>query len=428
MKMGLLQEQTMRLAMTQELRQAITMLQYNAQELTEFLYEQSLDNPLIELKSFDRDKRRKTHKQIANSIEIYGDVSVSLQQHLLEQLHDWKLSSAEKRIASFVISNIDENGYLQEGTDEMAKWLSVSVEEIENCIQLVQKLEPTGVAARTLQECLTIQLKRLQKGSEMAECIIENYFDLLAKKDWKQLVQALKCTTEDLQGAVQCIMALQPRPGLAFSTEKPFYIVPDLNVTKINNQLVIQLNEEHMPKIEVHAQYSALLREAEHEVASYISEKHQQLQWLVRSLEQRKRTLLQVMDVIVDRQREFFLNGPLFLKPLQLKEVAEELGFHESTISRAARGKYVQTPYGLMEMKYFFSNAVSAGEEGTSSKRVKGLIQTLIDKENKKKPLSDQKICDLLTQQYDILVSRRTVAKYREQLHIPASSLRKTIG
>ncbi|GAA3319688.1 hypothetical protein GCM10020331_027600 [Ectobacillus funiculus] len=234
-------------------------------------------------------------------------MSVSLQQHLLEQLHDWKLSSAEKRIASFVISNIDENGYLQEGTDEMAKWLSVSVEEIENCIQLVQKLEPTGVGARTLQECLTIQLKRLQKKEVKWLNVLLKTTLIFLQKGLEAASASVKMHNGGFAGSstVYNGSSTEAWAGV-FPQKSHFYIVPDLNVTKINNQLVIQLNEEHMPKIEAHAQYSALLREAEHEVASYISEKHQQLQWLVRSLEQRKRTLLQVMDVIVDRQREFF--------------------------------------------------------------------------------------------------------------------------
>lgn len=189
------------------------------------------------------------------------------------------------------------------------------------------------------------------------------------------------------------------------------------------------MNERNMPRIEIHSEYSALLNNSESEVASYVSEKYQHVQWIIRSLKQRKQTLLQVMSIIMEKQHDFFWGGPEYLKPLALKEVAEELGVHESTISRATRNKYVQTPHGLFEMKSFFSNSISTTEdEAVSTKRVKQFIQTLVGAENKKKPLSDQKISKLLEEEHEIVISRRTVAKYREQMHIPASSLRKTIG
>ncbi|WP_028403373.1 RNA polymerase factor sigma-54 [Ectobacillus panaciterrae] len=425
MKASLLQEQTLRLAMTQELRQAITMLQYNAQELTEFLYEQSLENPLIELKRSEGKRRT-----VENRMEIYSSNSDTLQQHLLKQLQEYVIEEKQKRILAFLVHNIDENGYLRETDEELAALLNMPIDQVCECMRIIQSLEPAGVGARTLQECLKLQLKRLQERDILAEEMIEYHFASFAKKDWKHLSQVLKCKTEELQEAMRIIVSLQPKPGLAFSSEKPIYIVPDLAVRKENGRLFIEMQQGNMPKIEVHSEYSAMLeQETEREVASYLSQKYQHVQWILRSLEQRKRTLLNVMDAIVAKQTDFFQKGPLFLKPLSLKEVAEELEMHESTISRATRNKYVQTPYGLFEMKYFFSNSVSGeDDEAVSSKRVKELLKSLVEKENKQKPLSDQKLVALLEQEHGIIISRRTVAKYREQLKIPSSSLRKTIG
>ncbi|MEH6888930.1 RNA polymerase factor sigma-54 [Bacillus sp. JJ864] len=430
MKASLLQEQSLRLAMTQELRQAITMLQYNVQELTEFLYEQSLENPLIELGGFDREKKKsKTmSKQTENQMEIYSVDSTTIQQHLVNQLQYYKIDEEQRKIASFIILNVDENGYLQETNEELASLLSVCIEKVNSCMELVQSLEPAGVGARNIQECLSIQLKRLQKRNTLAKMIVDEYFAYFVKKDWRKLANVLKCSTEELQEAVHVITSLQPKPGLAFSSEKPLYIVPDMAVKKEGDLLVIQMNERNMPRIEIHSEYSELLHNSESDVASYVSEKYQHVQWIMRSLKQRKQTLLNVMEVIIEKQRDFFMNGPQYLKPLALKEVAEILGVHESTISRATRNKYVQTPYGLFEMKSFFSNAVATTEDAAiSTKRVKQLIGEFVEKENKKKPLSDQKISKMLEEEHEIVVSRRTVAKYREQLNIPASSLRKSI-
>ncbi|AIY73272.1 RNA polymerase sigma-54 factor [Bacillus anthracis] len=435
MKASLLQEQSLRLAMTQELRQAITMLQYNVQELSEFLYEQSLENPLIELGGFEREKKKSsntsksTSKQVENQMEIYSVDSTTIQQHLLNQIQYYKIEEEERKVASFIIMNMDGNGYLQETNEELANLLSAPLHVVDRSVELVQSLEPAGVGARNIQECLTLQLKRLQRRNGLAEEVIEDHFAYFVKKDWRKLVQVLKCSNEELQSAVNCITSLQPKPGLAFSADKPLYIVPDMAVKKDGDHLVLQMNERNMPRIEIHSEYSALLNNSESEVASYVSEKYQHVQWIMRSLKQRKQTLLQVMTIIMEKQRDFFWKGPEYLKPLALKEVAEELSVHESTISRATRNKYVQTPHGLFEMKSFFSNAVSTTEdEAVSTKRVKQFIQTLVEAENKKKPLSDQKISKLLEEEHEIVISRRTVAKYREQMHIPASSLRKTIG
>jgi RNA polymerase sigma-54 factor len=324
---------------------------------------------------------------------------------------------------------MDGNGYLQETNEELSELLSAPIDVVDRSVELVQSLEPAGVGARNIQECLSIQLKRLPRRNGLAEEIIDDHFNYFVKKDWRKLVQVLKCTNEELQDAVNCITSLQPKPGLAFSSDKPLYIVPDMAVKKDGDHLVLQMNERNMPRIEIHSEYSALLNNSESEVASYVSEKYQHVQWIMRSLKQRKQTLLQVMNSIMEKQHDFFWGGPEYLKPLALKEVAEELGVHESTISRATRNKYVQTPHGLFEMKSFFSNSISTTEdEAVSTKRVKQFIQTLVGAENKKKPLSDQKISKLLEEEHEIVISRRTVAKYREQMHIPASSLRKTIG
>ncbi len=316
LKASLLQEQSLRLAMTQELRQAITMLQYNVQELSEFLYEQSLENPLIELGGFEREKKKSsnnsksTSKQVENQMEIYSVDSTTIQQHLLNQIQYYKIEEEERKVASFIIMNMDGNGYLQETNEELANLLSVPLHVVDRSVELVQSLEPAGVGARNIQECLTLQLKRLQRRNGLAEEVVEDHFAYFVKKDWRKLVQVLKCSNEELQSAVNCITSLQPKPGLAFSSDKPLYIVPDMAVKKDGDRLVLQMNERNMPRIEIHSEYSALLNNSESEVASYVSEKYQHVQWIMRSLKQRKQTLLQVMTIIMEKQRDFFWKGP----------------------------------------------------------------------------------------------------------------------
>ena len=252
-------------------------------------------------------------------MEIYSVDSTTIQQHLLNQLQYYKIDEEERKAASFIIMNMDGNGYLQETNEELSELLSAPIDVVDCSVELVQSLEPAGVGARNIQECLSIQLKRLQRRNGLAEEIIDDHFNYFVKKDWRKLVQVLKCTNEELQDAVNCITSLQPKTCSAFSSYKPLYIVPDMAVKKDGDHLVLQMNERNMPRIEIHSEYSALLNNSESEVASYVSEKYQHVQWIMRSLKQRKQTLLQVMNIIMEKQHDFFWGGPRVFKTTCIK-------------------------------------------------------------------------------------------------------------
>ncbi len=420
------QEQSLRFVMTQELRQSITMLQYNAQELTEFLYEQILENPLVDLSSFHQ---RKEKRVVDNQMDIYSARPVTLLQHLRSQLSEMAVPSYLRKVVVCLIDSLNESGYLEETEEELAALLQVSHAEVEQSIEILQMLEPAGVGARSLQECLGLQLKRLQNRNTLAEQLVFHYFQEVARRDWRRLSQELHVKMSELQAAVDTILSLQPKPGLAYSQELPQYIIPDIRVEKVKDTYVVELQQSYIPKVKIHSDYRDLLaKSTERDVTTYLSDKYQHVNWILRSLEQRDRTLLQVMEAIVRRQEDFFQKGPSYIKPLSLKEIANELHIHESTVSRATRHKYVATPYGVVEMKSFFSYAIHSAAEEISTKRVKELVKGFIETENKRKPYSDQKLAGLLESSYGISLSRRTVAKYREQCNIPCAAHRKQIG
>lgn len=409
--------------MTQELRQSIMMLQYNAQELTEFLQEQMLENPLIELGGF--------HKgTVDNQMDIYREKPVTLWQHLQSQLREMVLPKDMQRLVMLLIDCLTESGYIEDTEDELAGILQASLPDVKQSILILQTMEPAGVGARSLQECLSLQLKRLHRRDELAEQLVSSHFEDLARRDWKRLLQLLHINASQLQEALDTIVALQPKPGLAFSHDISPYITPDIKVIKHTDTYVVELQRKYIPKIRIHPDYRNLLdNHSEQEVTTYLSEKYHQVNWILRSMEQRDRTLVEVMQAIIRRQEDFFRKGPLHIKPLSLKEIADELHIHESTVSRATRHKYVDTSYGLYEMKFFFSHALPSSEqEGVSAKRVKELLKRLVDEENKNKPYSDQKLVVLLEGRYRISISRRTVAKYREQCNVPCATKRKRIG
>ncbi len=436
---GLYQEQSLRLAMTQELKQAITLLQYSTLEMVDFLKEQSLENPLMDLKipttqrelASSRVQRLKPKKigtttSQTFSIENFSKHGESLQQYIEQQLVDSPLSQEERQLAKRVIQYMDPNGYIQEEPSTIAEQLKRPIETIEDLLNNIKQLEPAGIGAGSLQECLLLQLRRQPNRNEMAEAILENDFTLFAEKAWKILAKKYSISLKEIQAIHDEIVKLNPRPGNKYeTTERPKYIIPDLVVQKHQNQFIVSLNEEIIPQVHINKQYEAALK-SKNELESYLQEKLQQCQWIVKSMEHRKYTLVKVMEEILLAQQSFFFNGPSFLKPLTLKDVAIRLDIHESTVSRATKEKYVQTPYGLFELKYFFSQGLSGQyEEETSTKQVQQLVDELIKKENKQKPLSDQQLTNILQKQYHINISRRTVAKYRDLLNIPSSSMRK---
>ncbi|MBL4966510.1 RNA polymerase factor sigma-54 [Bacillus halotolerans] len=433
MDMKLQQVQVLKPQLTQELRQAITLLGYHSAELAEYIDELSLENPLIERKETDTPplSYHKTSKNRISRQEAGLQLSnpqKTLQDVLKQQSLDMNLSNTEKKIFNYLIHSLDSNGYLEEDVEEAARRLSVSAEEAEAVLRKLQSLEPAGIGARSLQECILLQLQRLPNRNEQAELLVSEHFDVFAQKNWKALSKETGIPLHAIQDISDKIAALHPRPGLLFaSPEQDMYIEPDIFIIVKNGQVTAELNSRSFPEIELHPQYRPLLSSgACQDTVSYLSTKYQEWRWLSRALRQRKQTITRIVNELTARQKDFFLKGRSAMKPLTLREVADCLGLHESTISRAIKGKTIQTPYGLVEMKMFFTGKAEASGDGdTSNYAVKTHLQALIQQEDKTKPLSDQKLADLLYEQHRIQISRRTVAKYRDQLKIPSSAARK---
>ncbi|MFD1778636.1 RNA polymerase factor sigma-54 [Fredinandcohnia salidurans] len=430
MQTGLFQQQSLKLVMTKELTQAITLLQYSSLDLTKFLEEQTLENPLIEVKQTDFSRRTKSKvskESYTNPIDYVEKKETTLYEHLLSQLSYMKVNNEKKRTMEYIIQLLDSNGYLYFPEEEIARDLNTDTETIESAIHYIQSLDPTGVGARSLQECLLLQLRKLPKRNSLAETIIQDYFEEFAEKSWKEIAKQLDVKLFDIQQLFDFIQTLQPRPGAAFHGGEAHYIVPDFDIQVENGVVVMNMHDSYLPKVSLNLQYyQHFLQEKDSQTKSYLQEKVDQCQWIMRSLEQRKLTLQNVMNEIINHQLEFFLKGPAHLKPLIMSEVAQSLDIHESTVSRAVKDKFVQTPFGIFEMKYFFSrNIQTTGLTDTSSTQVKNVLKQLVDEENKQKPLSDQEIVSILKEEHGILVSRRTIAKYRDQLNIPSSSKRK---
>lgn len=442
LKAGLWQKQTLKLAMTQELSQAIALLQYSAQELAAFLEAKSMENPLIQvdyknIKNFDAnmDRTRKTQKRTferdqRNLIEQIGsNESETLEDHLLSQLNLLTVTPDEKKILHALIESIDENGYLDSGRAEVARRFNLTDEMIESAISKLQALDPAGIAARDLQECMILQLERKRTTPEidLSIKIISEHFLLFAEKKWKALAKIMNIDIKDIQKVFDYVQQLNPKPGAAFQREKPAYIVPDVVVKREGDELSVSAFDALIPRISFNeGYYRELSGHKDKEVNKFLQEKQGDYQWIQRSLMQRKETLLKVSMKIIEKQPDFFLKGPAHLNPMTMREVAEELDIHESTVSRTVREKYMQTPAGTYELKSFFTSSVQTTEnDQASSQQVKAAIESFIKEENKQKPISDQDIVEMLKEREGMVVSRRTVAKYRDQLGIPSSSKRK---
>ncbi|MCY8066226.1 RNA polymerase factor sigma-54 [Bacillus haynesii] len=433
MNLHVQQQQTAKLHLTQGLAQAIHMLQYSSAELNSRIDELSLENPLIERKDPDipRSFYHKTNRHLQNEGMSRSETAHSredVKSVLKQQALDLRLSNREKRIFSYLIESLDPNGYVTEDIGFIASELAVTREEVEEVLGKLQTLDPAGIGARSLQECILIQLKRLPKETAKAEKVISLYFDLFAKKGWKELSERAGLSLSELQNIQDLVAELSPRPGLMYGADEGgVYIEPDVIISAEDGKLVLELSSRSFPDIQLNAFYEPFLqRQSKDEATVYISDKFKQWKWLDNALRQRRETMRRVMAEIMVRQKDYFLKGKDELKPLTLKEVADALGVHESTVSRAVKGKIVQTPFELCELKRFFSAKVKDAADGhTSSHTVKAHLRRLIDEENKMKPLSDQKLADLLNEKHGVVISRRTVAKYRDQLNILPSSVRK---
>jgi RNA polymerase sigma-54 factor len=351
----------------------------------------------------------------------------SLQETLLEQVRLSELAEELRSIAEMIIGNIDDYGYLQASTDELAFSTNIPAEKIAEVLKVIQSFHPPGVGARDLRECLLLQLERADRKETLEYRIVDQFFDALGKRRLPEIGRGLGLDVDEVQQAVERISHLEPRPGRAFLPDNDQYILPEVFVQKVAEEWTVTTNNEHLPHLRISNTYKDLMSQADSsaEVREYIREKIRAGKFLIKSLHQRQTTILNIANEIVKRQREFLEKGVSCLKPLTMLQIAEVVGVHETTVSRAVSGKYMQTPRGVFEMKYFFTSGIkTASGVGMSNTSVKDIISDTIKAEDPGKPLSDEEIVKLLAAK-GIVIARRTVAKYRSELNILPSHLRK---
>ncbi|MDV7209666.1 RNA polymerase factor sigma-54 [Azotobacter beijerinckii] len=359
----------------------------------------------------------------------------SLQSHLLWQLNLAPMSDTDRLIAVTLIDSISSDGYLEASPEEILTSLDpelgIELDEVEMVLRRIQQFEPAGIAARDLSESLLLQLRQLPIDTpwlEEAKRLARDYLDLLGNRDFAQLMRRMKLKEEELRPVIELIQSLNPRPGAQIEASEPEYVVPDVIVRKHNDRWLVELNQEAMPRLRINPHYAGFIRRADASADNtFMRNQLQEARWFIKSLQSRNETLMKVATQIVEHQRGFLDYGEEAMKPLVLHDIAEAVGMHESTISRVTTQKYMHTPRGIYELKYFFSSHVSTAEGGEcSSTAIRAIIKKLVAAENPKKPLSDSKIAGLLEEQ-GIQVARRTVAKYRESLSIAPSSERKRL-
>ncbi len=353
----------------------------------------------------------------------------TLDEHLNNQLSEKKLSPRITLLVQFLIGCLDADGYLRMRLEQVAEATQTSVFEVEEALNVIWSMEPAGLGARTLQECLLLQLRRLKMHDTLAMRILTEAWDLFEKLKVPDIARMFGVGTGEIQQALDVIKRLHPKPGHLVSPERSSTIIPDLNVEKVDGEFVVSLNDRSVPSLRISRAYANMLSRgssAKKDVKKYVREKFNSATWLIRSIEQRKSTMLRVMYAIIDKQHDFFEKGPPNLNPLRLQDIADIVDMHISTVSRVTSNKYVQTPHGIYELKYFFTEAVGQDAEGAdiSSEKIRNRIRELVEGENARKPLSDQKVADILSRE-DLKVARRTVAKYREQMRILPARLRQ---
>ena len=373
-------------------------------------------------------------------------ITPPLTELLKEQLVMSPLKGEDVDIADFILGNIDDRGYLTCSAEEIAESIEVAVEDVERVLSVIQTFEPAGVGARDLSECLLIQLRQKEGQEnfydlELAIQIVDNYMEDLTKRRYSRITRGLGIQNDDMRGAMEIIEELHPNPGAlvgdAFSSSNLLtldtsvnYITPDLIVEKAEEDWIVSLTDGNLPSLRINADYAQLLKDGrgrKDEVRSYVSTKLNDARWLINAINQRRTTMLKVADYLVRAQMGWFENGPAYLKPMVLQDVADAVGMHVSTISRVSNGKYMQTPHGVKELKYFFDSKVSRDDgEDVSARSVKEKISNMVDGEDKNKPMSDQEIADMLAKD-GLRIARRTVAKYRDQLGINSQRYRKQV-
>ena len=461
-----------KLMMTQQLQQAIRLLQLSRLELVETVHQELLENPFLEERAPDRSDEAPTQDDIrdkdrndavydaessrnADWEDYLGDFAsapkdyqqreiqeeeentspvqryaekTTLEGHLLWQLHLSSLTDEEVAIGELIIGNLSSSGYLTESVEGIAEMAQADPETVLSVLQRIQTFDPVGVAARNARECLLAQIydRGLDKDPVLVGIVSDFLADLEARR-FKPVMRRYKLDEEDLKEYLLIIQSLDPMPGASFGSSEPTYISPDVYVRKMGEDLVILLNDDNLPQLTLSERCEQGMQGTAQE-KSYCAEKKRSATWLIRSLEQRNRTLFKVMESIVRHQRDFFESGPSALKPLILREIAEDIGMHESTVSRITSNKYVATPHGLFELKYFFNSAVSMNDGSqVASESVKNMLKKLINEEDKSCPLRDEVLAETLNRELGVKISRRTVAKYRSVMDIPSSSKRKQV-
>ena len=476
-KMSLNLKQSQSLMMTPQLQQAIKLLTLTHLEMTSVIAQEMVENPMLEESGNEStqaevDKRSLDSKEksaedfsapdiIDNSkdnfdwdkyIDAYNSTSSTphtkefkskddapnyenmvsrgdtLHEHLEWQLKMENLTDEEWKFAKAIIYNINEEGYLDENLEEILGASTLHREDGLELLNMIQNLDPVGCASSSLQECLLIQARALEETVPLVEILIKNHLDDLIKKDFSEISKITGIEVDQIKEAEFILHSFNPKPGRLISPEDTQYVVPDIYIAEVGGELMVKLNNEGVPRLKVSNLYKGLLKTSkkDDEAADYVQDKLRSALWLIKSIENRQKTIEKVAHAILKYQPEFFKKGASCLKPMILKDIANEIGVHESTVSRVTTNKFVHTPLGTFELKYFF-NAGIGGKNGgidIASESLKLKIKELIDNEDRKKPLSDQKIADILSKS-DIKVARRTVAKYREGLKILPSSKRK---
>jgi len=480
MELGLQQSLTLtqQLVMTPQLQQAIKLLQLSRLELAEMIQQEMEQNPALEeslseentensitAKDTDAQEAEKESqvKEVtieekvssemdwenyineynstgriytesenteAPNFEAFTSAKKTLEQHLKWQLMLSGLSQEKESIGHLIIGNLNRDGYLCVETEELARMAETEQEVVEEVLALLQTYDPSGVCARNLTETLLIQVRQLGIENPVIKDIICDHLKNLENRNSKKIAKALKISVDDVRAAVKIIQFLEPKPGRKFATEEPAYITPDIYVYKIGDEFKIVMNDDGLPKLRISRFYREAVADGKKipkETKAYLNEKMQSASWLIKSIHQRQKTIYLVMESIIKFQREFFEKGIAYLRPLILKDIAEDIEMHESTISRVTTNKYAYTPQGLFELKYFFNSSIErTGGLSMASASVKERIRQLIDTEDPDNPLSDDKIASIL-QEADIQIARRTVAKYRKVLNILPSNKRKQL-
>ncbi|WP_141266280.1 RNA polymerase factor sigma-54 [Thermodesulfovibrio sp. Kuro-1] len=456
---------TQKLALTPQLQLQLKLLQLPQLELSQYIQLELMENPILEL---DEETENIQENEVSSeeyeepvavdklekimideyfaeraddgrdlgyfnpgveekpSFELFYSTTTDLWEHLLWQLRLSKAPDKIRAVAEVVIGNIDEDGYLKATEEEIAKMSDTDNETVKQAIALVQEFDPAGVAARDIKECLILQIKALGLGDTLVQSFIEEHLEDIKKKKYENIAKRFGISIDEVIKSVKIIEKLEPRPGRNFSKTQVNIPVPDVYVTKVEGEYQIILNDEGIPKLRLSKIYRELFTEKNLPVQEkkYLREKFKNAVELLRSIEQRNKTIYRVTESLVKFQKEFFDKGVSYLKPLNLKDIAQDLGLHESTISRVTSNKYLACEHGLFNFRFFFSNALSSNHGGISTTLVKDLIQKIINEENHINPLSDKEISDMLKKQ-GIDIARRTVAKYREELKIPPKPLRK---